>query len=274
MNNIHLKNHVANRFINDYMFWLEIMSDYSKEAKRLLDDVLISIKLGIDNIDKSLDSLSDSDKFLWNLLNKEFNKNYLITNTVMDKLGLLKINQDKMDWSVFSNINKGKYTFILPTNQVLRLAVTEHQLYFACSVVKKMNISENKMDVINHIFFIDKSDWQPCEHLKNHAPLINKKVFIYKLLCFIFLSDIEEEIIKPGQSVGTKKSGKFVNSFDSNMTIVTSKWNITSIRTEGFNVSGHFAIRYTGEGRTIPKMVYIQPFMKHGYIRKAKAENI
>jgi hypothetical protein len=81
-------------------------------------------------------------------------------------------------------------------------------------------------------------------------------------------------LVEPGRKYGTKKSGKLINTFtDIPLTIVNSKWNITSIRTEGFEVKGHFALRWTGEGRKIPKMVFIEPFQKNGYMRKSMKLN-
>ena len=80
--------------------------------------------------------------------------------------------------------------------------------------------------------------------------------------------------MKPGEKSGTKKSGKIINSLPVPITIINSKWNITSIRTDGFNVSGHFALYWTGEGRRIPKMIFREPYEKKGYVRKAANKSI
>lgn len=80
--------------------------------------------------------------------------------------------------------------------------------------------------------------------------------------------------MKPGEKKGTKKSGKIINELPFPLTIINSKWNVTSVRTEGWYVSGHFALRWTGKGREVAKMVFIQPFEKHGMVRKAKMKSI
>ena len=86
----------------------------------------------------------------------------------------------------------------------------------------------------------------------------------------MYLSENTEVLLEAGRKTGTKKSGKVINTLPIPLTIVDSNWNITSIRTDGFNVSGHFAIRWVGEGRTEAKMVYISPYEKSGYVRKSK----
>jgi hypothetical protein len=90
-------------------------------------------------------------------------------------------------------------------------------------------------------------------------------------MCFIFLSENEEIVITPGRKHGTKKSGKLINTLNLPIIIVNSRWNITVVRTEGFNVSGHF--RIYRKDREEPKMILIQPYKKNGYIRRAKNEN-
>ena len=99
--------------------------------------------------------------------------------------------------------------------------------------------------------------------------------FTYKMMCFIFLSETEEIVVNGGQKWGSKKSSaRLLNDLDIPITVVNSKWNVTSIRTEGFAVSGHFHIYHTGPGRTIPKMLWVDPFEKHGYTRRAKNETV
>jgi hypothetical protein len=118
------------------------------------------------------------------------------------------------------------------------------------------------------MFYLDRVKNEQCDHFA-HADVKIIEEFVYKLLCFVFLSENEEETLKAGEKKGTRKQGKIINVLPIPLTIINSKWNITSIRTDGFGVSGHFRLQPTSSGT---KMIFIEPFMKHGYIRKAKAE--
>ena len=92
--------------------------------------------------------------------------------------------------------------------------------------------------------------------------------FIYRLLCFLYLSENTEEVLAPREKRGTRSSGKIINSLPFPLTVVTSKWNVTTKRTEGFDVSGHFRLwkrKTTGEW----EMIFINPFKKSGYTRKS-----
>ena len=50
-----------------------------------------------------------------------------------------------------------------------------------------------------------------------------------------------------------------------------SSWFKTVVRTEGFLVRGFWRLQPYGKGRKERRLTYIQPFMKHGYVRKAPA---
>ena len=49
-----------------------------------------------------------------------------------------------------------------------------------------------------------------------------------------------------------------------------ASWYTTIIRSEGFGVRGHFRLQPCGPGRTEKKLVYINEYRKHGYVRRAK----
>lgn len=51
-------------------------------------------------------------------------------------------------------------------------------------------------------------------------------------------------------------------------------WFTTIIRTEGFGVRGHFRLQPYGPGKTEKRLIYINEYQKHGYVRKARIQNI
>ncbi len=257
--------HIARRLLKDPSFALEAASTFDKDFDKWINS---NQELPAPQKGMGVFIMVDTNKS---------NKSYLVTNTVIDKLALLKIKKsvnisgiNHFDWSVFSNVPNGQFTFIMPNNQCLRMNVDDtcmHFIWFDMIIVDK---KKNDGHLHYHLFYISKNEnWKPCIHFDSKQ-VQERQDLVFKLLCFIYLSETEEEIIKPGERKGTKKSGKVVNDLGEPITIINSKWNITSIRNEGFEVSGHFALRWSGAGRTEAKVVFIQPYSKNGYVRKSK----
>ena len=93
-----------------------------------------------------------------------------------------------------------------------------------------------------------------------------------RLLIFTELSELETVILAPDRSIGTRRDGKYVNETKSDIVIVDSTWNKMIFRTTGFAVSGHLRLQRHGKGRNDVKLIYIEEFEKHGYVRKAKSD--
>ena len=94
-----------------------------------------------------------------------------------------------------------------------------------------------------------------------------------QLLLFVELSDLSVEILKPNQRTGTRKTGKYINRSNKDITIVDSKWNVISVRTEGFKVKTHPRMQPCGEGNKERKLIWVQQYEKKGYVRR-KANKI
>lgn len=204
------------------------------------------------------------------LVNTLHQRTYYITTTVFDKLDMLKVSRENnlLDWTVFmGKIKEGKTTYILPDNRVIRMRAYGNKLGFCI-------ISANKVvDGIAHTefstFHVNRLDNELSSNWKTTPQIIENELLIYKLLCFLYLSENTEQVVAPGGKQGTRKSGKIINSLPFPIITVTSNWNIASIRTEGFDVSGHFRLQPTKAGT---KMIFIEPFRKHGYTRTAKPQ--
>ena len=61
----------------------------------------------------------------------------------------------------------------------------------------------------------------------------------------------------------------FRNQAPFRVTYLDCSWLRTIIRTEGFLVRGHFRLQACGERHLERKLIYIKPFQKHGYVRRA-----
>lgn len=206
-----------------------------------------------------------------NFLSPNKGKVYYCTNTVLDKLDMLKTSRvdGKYDWSVFSNIPDGKSTYIFDDDSLLRVYIYGDIIHL-CHLkrIKQQSGDEVEWD----LFYIDKTTGEKGDHFDDLAK-DGIEEFIYSLLCFIHLTENDEIEVKGKHRLGTKKQGKFVNTFPFPVIIINSRWNTTVKRTEGFGVRGHFAIRRIGEGRKGAKMVFIEPYEKQGYTRKAGSNN-
>ncbi len=92
-----------------------------------------------------------------------------------------------------------------------------------------------------------------------------------RLLIFTELSELEEVELKPNQTHGTKKEGKFVNESKLPVTIVDSSWNKIFVKGK-FNVLPHLRWQRYGPGNSLAKIITIEEFEKEGYTRKVKKD--
>ena len=157
------------------------------------------------------------------------------------------------------------------TNPVLRQKlnnqiseIIQEQMYgFEYSLFKfdllSRNISVNG-DVYENLKDVEDNDSLSYSILKPYL----------QTLLYVCLSELNIEILPPNtKTKGSRKSGKIVNSSKSEIIVVGSKWNTISIRTEGFNVSGHFRLQPCGKDRKDVKLIWIDGFEKNGYIKKS-----
>lgn len=258
-----IKNHIAYHFLTNENYVMDMVTHiHPKGPEGVTEDLLNKMAP------------------TYELLGPEYNQAFYVTNTVMDLLEMLKIKKVKnqagvelYDWTMFDDMPENKRTFIFNDNSLLRVLVRDHIIQFCHLSFEKDKSPGAKYDGESHwvIFYINRKTGEQCDHF-NHPDVKKIELMIYRLLCFIYLSENEEIKIEPGRKYGTRRSGKFLNSFNNiPVTIINSKWNITSIRNEGFKVSGHIRRIKLKTGKTRKK--WIDPFDKKGYIRRAKIES-
>lgn len=234
-----LRNHIASKFINSHVSTDWICQKFRDNG--VSEDAILNV---YDNIKPDIRQV------------------FYITDTIVDKVKLLLIK--KYDWTVFKKCKEGKRVFILRNGDLIFSYLDEGVFFFL--YINLVNFSRDNVtcQYIPFRIIIDNNDVL-CEDKNTEY-----YDFTYKLLCFFFLSKNDERIIEAGKSYGSKKqSDALSNDLNLPVTIVNSNWNITSIRTDGFNVSGHFRLQPCGLQFSETKMIFIEPFKKHGYIRKA-----
>jgi len=256
-----LKNHIAYRFLTDDGLIYEMMKSHLPSA--------------VNKIEKNETLEEDEGSKLHTLnhaLSKYDQRAYYITDTILDKVDMLKVKPKgtHFDWTIFDKLPEQKMTFIYSNNTLIRFCVFKGHLCF-CWVVTSPSEDKPEEFILNfHLFHYNQEEMRFSSNWDDPV-VTNMEERIYKLLCFFYFSDNEMIIVEPGRKYGTKKTGKIINTFkDIPITVVNSNWNITSIRTEGFGVRGHFRLQPCGVGMKEVKMIFIEPFIKNGYIRNAK----
>lgn len=104
---------------------------------------------------------------------------------------------------------------------------------------------------------------------------IGKELF-FRLLIFVYLTEVEVQLLLPGARYGAKASPTgFKNKEPFPFVVINANWNKISVRTEGFMVTGESGFGFArlqrcGTNRNERKLVWIMPHQKHGYVRGAK----
>lgn len=260
-----IKGHIAHRFLADPTLIKEIIETQISYTKRMRPAV-------------TKEELLEAAETLFHLLSPVNNKSYIVTHTVQDHLDLFDAKQAMSleGWKVFQHLPIFKKTFILApkegdkSTKVIRVFKSRwgfHFMHLELTHDKDYKIT-NRGALYWILFWVNFETGQISSNFGSED--VNRVApFLYSLMAFTELSDTTEVVVPARQSYGTRKTFKLVNILDIPLTIINSNWNVTTIRSEGFPVRGHSAIRHTGQGRTVPRLVYIAPFEKKGYTRKA-----
>ncbi len=217
------------------------------------------------------------------------NKNYYVTKSVIERLELLDTKKcmDVEGWKLFQGLPDFKKTYILPDmpkdyskyggSGYVRVAKYGDIILFIHVTSKflppeqRTRATDASMYIV--MLYIDMREGGEgmCDHWKS-ADGQGLAPFLYSLMCFVELCDNEVVVVEPKAKFGTQKTGKIINTTLFPITIITNTWNITKVLQGTIWVCGHAQIYWTGPGRTIPKLLYKEPFTKEGYTRRSGKE--
>lgn len=148
--------------------------------------------------------------------------------------------------------------------QIYGLTCVNSDIYCMYHTYGTIDIESNKFcsnyhlsTVLDNKHLIEQFTYQLKQAIQN----------VFECVIFKKYAQIETKIIKGGKGI---KSIKKNNSDNIDIIHIGSTWFTNLVRTEGFNVKGHFALRACGKGRSERKLVWINPYEKNGYTRKAK----
>lgn len=264
------KNHIAYRFLTDINLTMEMCeTTHPDEWKELLKRSKDSRKEDLERME--LNPSPGLETFL-HLISYNHNKTFYVSETVLEKLDFLKINKTgpHFNWMVFKGLSDQKITLIMPDQKVLRIWIHKETVnLFWLTFQKDKNSGHNLEGNMHWVMnYVHTDTGELCPHF-DHPDSLEIEEFMYKLMCFFYLTDNDEMIIPAGKTHGTRKTGKVLNDFKFPVTMVNSRWNTATIRTEQFGVRGHFRIQPCGKARSEYELIFIEPFIKHGYKRQA-----
>lgn len=143
--------------------------------------------------------------------------------------------------------------------------------------------SENGIELFNNGRF--QGDIQYSENIiasdlsfKPDPDLVIRNLinFVFYILLLIQFAEIDIKIIQGGKGSTIKKAfinnEKHLNETPFKIEIINSNWFTRIIRSQSFNVSGHFRLQPYGKGRTERKLIWIDEYEKSGYNLSAKKE--
>jgi hypothetical protein len=94
-------------------------------------------------------------------------------------------------------------------------------------------------------------------------------LLLQRVLFFLKYAPVEIKIVNNNSNDGIRcindKAG-----IGTKIQVVDSTYFTTIVRTDGFNVRGHFRLQPIGQGRKEKKLKWINDFKKSGYTKKAK----
>lgn len=183
---------------------------------------------------------------------------FLITRGVEDCSKMIRIG-DYFSTTAFNKMKFGAYRYLLGKNEMVVLTCRQ-------GIITGMYWHD-----INGVCFEFGFD---LTNDKYYAPHTQMAIFnrIAKLITFIELGDIETVYLPAGRNNGKpKKAGKITNTSEFNVYIVDTSWNKLIIRTDGFGVRGHFRLQPCGKEHKDRKLIWVDSFEKHGYVRRPKA---
>ena len=217
----------------------------------------------------------------WSFYNQAFNEEInVISETFIDsackasrKLNDLWIdisNDKKIDISV-----KGTYIisdFVYMIDYEIKNGITKQILYLFNKdgvPLKMYNYNEKHKETshywLSNVFLYDyNTEEKQIKYFEKSLAII----ILFKM--FKSYADVETKVLKPHSKLKTI-SCKYVNDTKLELTYLDSKWFTNLVKSEGFNVRGHFRLQPKKKnGQWTKELIWINKFEKTGYTAKAR----
>lgn len=155
----------------------------------------------------------------------------------------------------------------------LKKGVQDNELFFYMFTKKgiplAIYIDSNKYKMYQYTW-VSKS-WNFANSAKDITNFINIKlsdIIIFNL--FKLYAQVETKILKPNTKL-KEIDCKYVNDTKFKLTYLDSKWFTNLVKSDGFNVRGHFRLQpKKNDGAWTKELIWISEFQKSGYTSKAR----
>lgn len=142
-------------------------------------------------------------------------------------------------------------------------------------------------DLLSHLEVLDRADGALSVGTDCHNKELAKKGFqpgalsvarysFTITLCILMLkyyAKIETRVLAPKDKIkDAKTKEKYINQENQALNILDCRWFTDIVRNSPFGVRGHFRLqpKKNKDGVWVKELIYIEPFMKKGYVSKAK----
>jgi hypothetical protein len=229
---------------------------------------------------KTIDSNSDGEQRdiysneVFSLLQNDNNRNYLMSKPSMDIAKKIRVSEEKFDGKIFAGLPTGRkitilinerlfYRYFIQDTSILCLWVTTEPIIIGGIEQVYLRYTTFRINTVNG--YLSYPIEEPFK-----VELFERFV---QYLIFLEFSELQTVTLKPNAKTHTtKKEGKYVNDSRETVVVVDSTWNKVVIVRGEFGVQGHLRLQAFGTNRQLRKLIYIDSFTKHGYVRNAKKE--
>jgi hypothetical protein len=207
--------------------------------------------------------------------------NYVLTAKAKEVIDNIKIT-DKVDFSFLSSLD----------GQVLFIHINTHLsfcVWIGNQDVKLIKISEYGDTLGEEDLFSSRAlsynnlldaqsllDLEDKNILNQNTTYLSNFDLVFRVIIFLKFTNPIVEIIEGRQSKQAPTSNQPANENIAGppfpVSVVDSTWNKFIVRTEGFDVSGHFRLQMCGVGHSEQRLVWVNPYQKNGYVRKPKSQ--
>ena len=202
--------------------------------------------------------MADSDKF----------KYYLLSPSAMEIASKIKIVKD-FDSKVLGKIKPQSACYLLGKDEFIRFVSTDNNI-FAIHGWNGTEMTKHGWPKLEQNIIVVDYTTGPWRSINKGY---DEKSITRVLQCIIFMEVTEPElmVVEGNSKKGNRALGtEVINRTTFCITRVTSSWNKFVVRATGFGVDGHLRLQPYGPGRSERKLIWIEAFQKHGYIRKPK----
>lgn len=210
-------------------------------------------------------------KNIWTLFLEKDIRKMVLTEKCLELISTMKMDKSIRYDFLRTLPNRTDLISLDKNNCVVYKKTDDRVLVIFCisnrSDVDSFNINKRFVDIdlINETHY--SSNVVDVDDMNDELSVLIYTRFV-QIVSFIELGNTNFKIVPPKDKVGNfLKDNECRNLTKKEFIVVDTDWNDISIRMEGFPVKGHLRLQRCGVGRSDFKVIYIQPFMKHGYNR-------